>query len=119
EFILQERRNDLEAELLKEQIKLAKEQVITEQKQQCKLAAEFDLLQAQRIKAEAETGLLNQKTTTERAQTMSIGVDEDSIIGRQKRLYKAQTDGFHRDAEQKAAKILVDSWGIRRSTDEA
>ena len=47
-----------------------------------------------------------------------MGVDENSVVGRQKLLYKAQTDGFSRDAEQKAAKLLVDSWSTRRATDE-
>jgi hypothetical protein len=34
-------------------------------------------------------------------------------------LYKAQADGFVRDAEQKAAKIMADTWNVRRTTDEA
>jgi hypothetical protein len=42
----------------------------------------------------------------------------DSVVGRQKALYQAQTDGFTRDAEQKAAKLLVDTWSVRRTTDE-
>ena len=88
------------------------------QAQKCKLDAEFDLIGQNVLKAGAEIGLLGQKTVTERAQVSTMGVDEDSIIGRQKRLYMAQTDGFQRDAEQKAAKILVDTWGIQRSTDE-
>ena len=60
-----------------------------------------------------------QKVITERAQVQAIGVDADSVIGKQKSLYQAQTDGFKRDAEQKAAKLMVDSWNIRRTTDEA
>lgn len=88
------------------------------QAQKCKLDAEFDLISQNVLKAGAEVALLNQKTMTERAQTTSMGVDENSVIGRQKSLYQAQTEGFKRDAEQKVAKILVDSWGIRRSTDE-
>jgi hypothetical protein len=41
------------------------------------------------------------------------------VLGKQKLLYAAQTNGFTRDAEQKAAKILVDSWNVRRTTDDA
>lgn len=88
------------------------------QAQKCKLDAEFDLIGQNVLKAGAETTLLGQKTTTERAQVSAMGVDEDSVIGRQKRLYFAQTEGFKRDAEQKVAKIMTDTWGIRRSTDE-
>lgn len=86
--------------------------------QKCKLDAEFDLLAMTKIKTETETELLVSKITTERAQTAAIGVDADSVIGRQKALYGAQTSGFTRDAEQKAAKLMVDSWNVRRSTDE-
>jgi hypothetical protein len=41
------------------------------------------------------------------------------VIGKQITLYQAQADGFKRDAEQKAAKIMVESWNARRATDEA
>ena len=86
--------------------------------QKCKLDAEFDLLKEQSLKGAAETALLTQKVVTERAQTLAVGVDADSVLGKQKALYQAQTDGFTRDAEQKAAKLMVDSWNVRRTTDE-
>lgn len=87
-------------------------------KQQCKLAAEYDVLMEQKGKTVAEASLLAQKKVTEQAQTSSVGTDDDSVVGRQKALYLAQTNGFQRDAEQKAAKLLVDSWNVRRTTDE-
>lgn len=87
--------------------------------QKCKLEAEFDLLVNTNLKTSAEIQLLIQKTATEKAQTMTLGVDEDSVIGKQKALYTAQTEGFTRDAEQKAAKVMVDTWNARRMTDEA
>lgn len=86
--------------------------------QKCKLDAEFDLLREGLLKSAQETALLTQKVATEKAQTLSTGVDEDSVLGKQKKLYQAQTDGFSRDAEQKAAKVMVDSWNVRRTTDE-
>lgn len=86
--------------------------------QECKLRAEYDLLTEQVLKVVQETTLLGQKVQTEKAQTVALGVDDNSVIGRQKLLYKAQTDGFQRDAEQKTAKLLVDSWNVRRTTDE-
>lgn len=86
--------------------------------QECKLRAEFDVLMNQMTKTSSEIALLVQKTLTEKAQVQSIGVDADSVIGRQKTLYVAQTDGFKRDAEQKAAKIMIDTWNARRMTDE-
>lgn len=88
------------------------------QGQKCKLDAEYDLLLKQVTKTSSEILLLDQKTTTERAQTSASGVAEDSVVGRQKGLYLAQTNGFIRDAEQKAAKIMADTWNVRRTTDE-
>lgn len=84
---------------------------------ECKLRAEYDVLLETKLKTSQETALLGQKVATERAQTVGAGVDADSVIGKQKSLYQAQADGFKRDAEQKAAKLLVDSWNVRRTTD--
>lgn len=91
-------------------------EVLTAQK--CKLQAEFDLTQANTLRVNQEIALLTQKVATERAQTTSLGVDADSVLGKQKALYAAQTDGFKRDAEQKAAKVMIDTWNVRRTTDE-
>lgn len=138
-FFIQQRKLGLEAELLEIQkqiaeVELAKARVdleiaeLTAQKvpveievlraQKCKLDAEYDVLLAQNIKVASETALLNQKVATEKAQTSSNSVDPDSVIGKQKALYQAQADGFKRDAEQKAAKLLADTWNVRRTTDE-
>ena len=146
-FVLQQRKNDLEAQLLDKQLLLADKELVkadaaiaqltaqtalvTQQTanaviegevltaQKCKLQAEFDFTQAQTLKSAQELALLTQKTATERAQITALGVDADSVVGRQKDLYMAQTSGFARDAEQKAAKLMVDTWSVRRTTDEA
>lgn len=125
QFLLAQKKEELDAQLLEKQIALTEQQrlnAIAENAvlvaQECKLRAEFDLIQANILKANQETALLSQKVATERAQVMTMGVDEDSVVGRQKALYVAQTDGFKRDAEQKAAKLMVDSWNVRRTTDE-
>jgi hypothetical protein len=86
--------------------------------QLCKLQAEFDLIESQTLKSGSENTLLVQKVATEKAQTTSLGVDEDSILGRQKSLYSAQTDGYKRNSEEKAAQMLLDTWKVRRTTDE-
>jgi hypothetical protein len=86
--------------------------------QECKLRGEFDLIMGNVLKAAQETSLLTQKVATEKAQITALGVDADSVVGRQKALYVAQTDGFKRDAEQKATKLMVDTWNVRRTTDE-
>lgn len=86
--------------------------------QECKLKAEFDLTVANTMRTGEEQALLVQKIATERAQTQALGVDADSVIGKQKALYGAQADGFKRDAEQKVAKLMADTWSVRRTTDE-
>jgi hypothetical protein len=132
QFLVTKEKIDLEAQLLQKQIEQAAAQteLINQQKlnaiaenavlvaQECKLRAEYDLTMASITRTNEETALMTQKVATERAQTTALGVDADSIVGRQKGLYLAQTDGFKRDAEQKAAKVLVDSWNVRRTTDE-
>ena len=115
-----------EIQLLQAQVELTQQQAANAEKQLlvldaqiCKLKAEYDLVMAQIEKAAQEGELIAAKVATEKAQTLSMGVDEDSVIGRQKILYKAQADGFARDAEQKVAKTMIDTWNVRRTTDEA
>jgi len=69
--------------------------------------------------------LMNQKIATEEAQTLDTTTTGSTpgavvgMIGKQKLLLAKQTDGFDRDAEQKAAKMMLDSYAVRRSTDSA
>jgi hypothetical protein len=131
-FLLQRDKSILEVQLLEQQVLQVQAQtaLVTQQKAnaiiegtvltgtKCKLDAEYDVLILTKDKTAQETALLGQKALTERAQTTALGVDVDSVVGRQKALYVAQTTGFTRDAEQKAAKVMVDSWNVRRTTDE-
>lgn len=87
--------------------------------QECKLRAEYDFVLSNTQKSQQETALLGQKVITERAQTTALGVDDNSVVGRQKLLYQAQTNGFVRDAEQKTADLMIKSWMTRRTTDDA
>ena len=132
QFLLNKDKSDLEAQLIQAQIEkvnaeidLVKQQTANAvieaevlRAQKCKLDAEFDVLLQSKLKTATEVTLLAQKTQTEKAQTVAMGVDADSVIGRQKDLYAAQATGFERDAEQKAAKLMIDSWNVRRTTDE-
>ena len=132
-FLLEKDQANLQAEKIKAEVELAAAQkALVEQQvlnavvenavllaQECKLKAEFDLIKEQVLKSAAETELLNQKLLTEKAQVTALGVDPDSVVGRQKALYAAQTNGYERDAEQKAADLMIKSWATRRTTDEA
>lgn len=92
-------------------------EVLTAQK--CKLQAEFDMIGEQIKKIGAEITLLLQRAETEKAQTSSNAIGPDSILDTQRSLYKRQSEGFLRDAEQKAAKMMIDTWNVRRTTDES
>jgi hypothetical protein len=83
------------------------------------LQKEILLRDQQVTRTNKEIEVLEQKRLTELAQVESTGVDADSIIGRQKALYLAQSEGFTRDAEHKAAQLLIGTWNIRRTTDAA
>lgn len=117
-FLVQRDKIALEAELLQKQIDNEVKQGKLIDAQICKLKAEYDLTMKTITKTGNESDLLAQKIVTEKAQTLELGVDDNSVIGKQKKLYQAQTDGFARDAEQKAAKLLMDTWNARRMTDD-
>lgn len=126
QFLLERDKATLLAEKTKAEITLLDQQLLNAQSertvlvaQECKLRAEYDATMEQKLRAAAETTLLNQKLITERSQTQAVGVEEDSVVGRQKKLYEAQTTGFTRDSEQKAADLMIRTWATRRTTDEA
>ena len=109
--------------LTKQAVKLDAETLNTSQQllnlkaEECVLKSQYDINLSQNLQVVAQTSLVNQKVATEKAQTSGIGVEPTSVIGKQIALYTAQADGFVRDAEQKAAKILIDTWNVRRTTD--
>lgn len=108
---------EAQTELVKQQEVLAVLQEATVAKEHCKLDAEFDLIMANVSKISSERELLGQKVYTERAQTSAMGVDPDSVIGKQKLLYAAQTKGFELDAYAVMAKELLSTWNVRVTTD--
>ena len=118
EWLLQRDKVNQEVKLLTEQTANAVLEGKVLVAQECKLRAEYDVLMLTKQKTIEETNLLLWKTNTEKAQTTSGSASNDSVIGKQKELYAAQTAGFARDAEQKAAKALIDTWNVRRTTDE-
>lgn len=86
--------------------------------QKANLVDELQTTAKNRQNLDAQISLYNQKVVTERAQVDGTNVADRSVLGRQMGLYQRQADGFKRDAEQKAASVLVDTWKVRRTTDE-
>ena len=78
---------------------------------------ELDVKRAEVESAQAQSQLYAAKVLTENAQTMDAA-HPNSVLGSNIAVLRAQAAGYARDAEQKAAKILVDAWNVQRNTDE-
>ena len=105
-FIVQDAQLDIakqklqyELQLLDAQVKLADKDLALKEKQ-------LALAEAQLKAAEAQY-----KDTVD-------GQPVGGVLGKQMKVYDAQAKGFHDNALQSAAKLLVDTWSIRRQTDE-
>lgn len=110
-------REELQKDLIAKQIEKITQEILNLKAEECVLKANYDIALSTNLQTIAQTSLVNQKIATEKAQTSGIAIEPTSVIGKQIALYTAQADGFKRDAEQKAAKLMVDSWNVRRTTD--
>jgi hypothetical protein len=124
----------IQGNLVNKQIDKLSEDVIASTAQRAQLTKQGLLVDAQTTKATQETAavlagvtkinkeveVLDQRKATEKAQTADTvdGVAVTGVLGKQKNLYQAQTDGFARDAEQKLTKTFLDIWSVQRTTDE-
>jgi len=79
---------------------------------------QLDLIASQIASQQAQADLYAQKIITETAQVDGTLIGTNSALGSQRDLMKAQTDGFARDAEQKVAKLMLDTWVVRRNSDD-
>ena len=80
------------------------------------LPAQLSHTEAQTASVDAQTDLYTQKKATELAQTVSTPA-ANSVMGVQNALMVKQAENYERDAEQKAAKIMIDTWNVRRNQD--
>lgn len=115
---LQETQSAKDIEVKDEQIRASGIQTDIAEEQSTKdLLLKQEQIDASLAKRTAEVALLNQKRKTEEAQINDTvdGVTVAGAIGTQKALQAKQTDGFTRDAEQKAAKILMDAWSAEKA----
>ena len=124
----------LQGNLINKQIDKLAEDILASIAQRDQLTKQGNLVVAQTTKTTEETQsitagiskinkeveVLNQRKLTEEAQTSDTvnGAAVTGVLGKQKNLYQAQTDGFSRDAEQKLAKTFLDIWSVQRTTDE-
>lgn len=80
------------------------------------LPSQVSLTNAQTSSATAQTALYNQKTTTELAQTTTTPAS-GSVMGVQNALMAKQAENYDRDAEQKAAKLMLETINVRFTAD--
>lgn len=73
----------------------------------------------QQEKLDKENAVLAQKLITETAQTEGDSNTLSGVLGAQVLVLEKQAEGFDRNAEQKLAKIMVDTWTVRQTTDGA
>ena len=100
---------------------LTQTQIEKANKELALLDKQIELIEAQIASQEANNALIAQKVKTEKAQIQDI-VDGEAVVGvtgAQTALYKQQKEGFIRDAEQKALKIISDTWITRVTVDDA
>ena len=75
-----------------------------------KLPADVDLVKAQ-------DALYTQKTITEKAQVDNTVVGTGSVIDLSNKLLKEQASAYITNAEQTAAKLMIDTWVVRHTAD--
>lgn len=99
---------------------LTQAQIDKANKELALLDKQIELIEAQIASQEANNALIAQKVKTEKAQIQDT-VDGEVVVGvtgAQTALYKQQKEGFIRDAEQKALKIISDTWITRKTVDD-
>lgn len=99
---------------------LTQAQIDKASKELALLDKQIELIEAQIASQEANNTLIAQKVKTEKAQIQDT-VDGEAVVGvtgAQTALYKQQKEGFIRDAEQKALKIISDTWITRKTVDD-
>lgn len=79
------------------------------------------ILDKQAAKLDADTEVAVEQKYNLQAQRLDTvnSLPVAGSIGKQKELYQAQIDGFSRDAEQKLSKMLLDTWSVSRTTNDA
>lgn len=119
-FLIEKDKTYLNNLLINAQMELANKQIELADKELEKADKEIELLDKQIQLQELNKELIAQKVKTEKAQIADTvdGVPVTGIIGAQIALYKQQKDGFIRDAEQKALKIISDTWITRKTVDD-
>lgn len=111
---------DWEAKLKEAQYNLAVKQLeIATYELTVKAPAEVSNLVKQGLNTDKQTELYERKRLTEVAQLDGTGILTGSVLDSQKVLLAAQTLGLEKDAKQKVAKLMLDTWATRSTINDA
>lgn len=77
------------------------------------------LITANTVSTNKQTELYERKRLTEVAQLDGTGILTGSVLDSQKVLLAAQTLGLEKDAKQKVAKLMLDTWATRSTINDA
>lgn len=117
---LEKTKTTAEVALINAQILNAAKQLEIATAQLVNLPKEGLLLDKNAAKTQEETTFLSQRIKSEKAQILD-DVDNAAvtgILGRQRALYEAQSNGFVREAEFKVMKAMMDIYTINKTVDE-
>ena len=78
-----------------------------------------DVTVANTASTNKQTELYERKRLTEVAQLDGTGILSGSVLDSQKALLAAQTLGLEKDAKQKVAKLMLDTWATRSTINDA
>ena len=105
---------DWEAKLKEAQYNLAVKQLeLVTYELTDKAPAEVSNLVKQGLNIDKQTELYERKRLTEVAQLDGTGILPGSVLDSQRDLLSAQTLGLEKDAKQKVAKLMLDTWATR------
>ena len=111
--------------LAEKDIELKQGQLDLQAKQLLLSEAELEVkkqeLEVQRAAVEsqkAQADLYKQKVDTEKAQTQGDIAKPGSVLGANVAVLMAQAEGYKSDKLQKTAKLLIDTWNVRRNSDD-
>ena len=105
-------------ELKQGQLELQEKQLLLSQAELEVKKQELEVQRAAVLSQHAQAELYTQKVKTEKAQTEGSVAQPGSVLGANVAVLMAQADGYTSDKIQKATKILVDTWNVRRNSDD-
>nr|DAK08928.1 MAG TPA: hypothetical protein [Caudoviricetes sp.] len=108
-----------ESELLAEQIKIAKVDLLIRWKELELKEWEIKIKEQELEIAKAQLALTLQKVITEKAQTDGSVIGRGSVLGKQNELLDAQIVGYANDNKQKIMQQMLSTWITRENNDDA